>query len=71
MRWEFLRRLKEDEDPRYTPELDVHFKRDLLIRVIFSDVPRIDELRTQEAISWTLYRLEVRRALWPKMRQSC
>ncbi len=65
-RWEFLRKLEGDEDPRYTPELNVHFKRDLLMRVIFSENQRIDDVRTRVAIAWTSLQLAIRKALWPE-----
>jgi putative DNA primase/helicase len=66
MRWEFFDRLRSNEDPRYTPELEAHFKRDLLMRVLFSREARIDAERTQKSVAWTLYQLEVRKELWPE-----
>jgi putative DNA primase/helicase len=65
MRWEFFRTLGQ-QDLRYTPELEAHFKRDLLMRVVFSENQWIDETRTQKAIQWTSHQLDVRRALWPE-----
>jgi hypothetical protein len=65
LRWKFFRSLGQ-QDLRYTPELEAHFKRDLLMRVVFSENQWIDEARTQKAIQWTLHQLDVRRALWPE-----
>jgi hypothetical protein len=66
LRWEFFDRLRSKEDPRYSPELEAHFKRDLLMRVLFSADTRIDAMRTRKSISWTMHQLEVRKELWPE-----
>jgi hypothetical protein len=65
MRLDFFQSLNL-EDERYTPELEAHFKRDLLMRTIFSDDQVIDEIRTGKSILWTRHQLEVRKLLWPE-----
>jgi hypothetical protein len=64
MRLDFFRQLSH-QDPRYTPELEAHFKRDILFRTIFSDKV-IDERKTEKAIVWTRHQLESRKLLWPE-----
>jgi putative DNA primase/helicase len=65
LRWEFIEFLRNG-DPRYTPELEAHFKRDLLMRVLFSKDTQIDAVRTRKSIAWTLHQLELRNELWPE-----
>jgi putative DNA primase/helicase len=65
MRWEFFEFLRKS-DPRYSPELEAHFKRDLLFRALFSKDGQIDELRVRKSIAWTLHQLELRNELWPE-----
>jgi putative DNA primase/helicase len=65
LRWEFIDFLRKG-DPRYTPELEAHFKRDLLMRALFSGDTQIDALRTRKSIAWTLHQLELRNELWPE-----
>jgi hypothetical protein len=65
MRLEFFRKLNE-EDRKFTPELEAHFKRDLLMRAVFSGDMRINETMTNASILWTSYQLEARQLLWPE-----
>jgi hypothetical protein len=65
LRWKFLADLRR-ADPRYTPELEAHFNRDLLMRALFSKDTRIDAIQTRKSIAWTLHQLELRNELWPE-----
>ena len=65
LRWEFIERL-EKEESRFIPELDALFKRDLLMRALFSKNMQIDETKTQKSIAWAMHQLEVRKELWPE-----
>jgi len=65
LRYDFFEHLRAKEDPRYTPELEAHFKRDLLMRTLFSGDTRIDAVHVQKSIVWTLHQLELRNELWP------
>jgi hypothetical protein len=65
LRYEFFQHLRNG-DARYTPELEAHFKRDLLMRAIFSRDPQIDAAKTIKTIAWTLHQLDVRNELWPE-----
>jgi putative DNA primase/helicase len=65
LRWEFFQHLRNG-DARYTPELEAHFKRDLLMRVLFSKDTQIDAARTRQSIAWAMHQLDVRNELWPE-----
>jgi hypothetical protein len=46
--------------------LDAHFKRDLLLRTIFSEHPEeITEDAVQRSMEWARHELGLRRELWP------
>lgn len=46
--------------------LDAHFKRDLLLRTIFSEHPdTISEVSVKKSMEWAKYELSLRRELWP------
>jgi hypothetical protein len=64
MREEFLRWLDE-QNAAYTAELDSHFRRDVLVRVIASGATHIDAQHVRPAISWTKYQLALRQAMYP------
>lgn len=68
-RLEFFRWLRQ-EDQHFAAELEAHFKRDLLLRVIFSGATdksqlHIDLDKTQRSIAWTKHQLILRERLWP------
>jgi hypothetical protein len=65
LRLEFFDHLHKG-DPRYVPELEAHFKRDLLLRTVFSGDTRIDAVHVQKSIDWTQHQLELRNELWPE-----
>jgi hypothetical protein len=65
MRLEFFEALNK-EDERFVPELEAHFKRDLLMRAVFSPHKVIDEINTGKSILWTRQQLEIRKLLWPE-----
>ena len=65
LRWKFLARLRND-DARYTPELEALFKRDLLMRVLFSKDTQIDATRTRQSIAWAMHQFDLRKELWPE-----
>jgi putative DNA primase/helicase len=58
---------KQIEQGDYFPlEIQSYFKRDLLLRVVFSDDPVITLPQTARSIAWANNQLNVRRALWPE-----
>ena len=64
LREEFLKWL--DQQPgQLTAELDSHFRRDVLVRVVASGSVCIDEAHVKPAIAWTKYQLALRAALYP------
>jgi hypothetical protein len=65
LRREFLRWLSQ-QNPNLIPELDTHFRRDILIRVIASGAEQIEVVHVQRAIAWTKYQLAVREYLYPQ-----
>ena len=64
LREEFL--LWLDQQPGHlTAELDSHFRRDVLVRVVASCSTCIDEIHVKPAIAWAKYQLALRAALYP------
>ena len=64
-RLEFFKYL-DTQDPRYTPRLKAHMKRDLMLRALFSADKRIDLQKTNRSIQWAQNQLECRTLLWPE-----
>ncbi len=64
LREEFFRWL-DQQNPKCIPELDSHFRRDVLIRVIATGASCIDVNHVRPAIAWTKYQLALREALYP------
>ena len=64
LREEFLRWL-DQQNPKFVPELDSHFRRDVLVRVIATGASYIDAKHVRPAIAWTKYQLALREALYP------
>jgi hypothetical protein len=56
LREEFLRWL-DQQDPKFIPELDSHFRRDVLVRVIATGATFIDARHVRPAMAWTKYQL--------------
>jgi hypothetical protein len=58
----------EDQPLRYVGRLNDHFKRDLLLRAIFSSTPeiRITAELAERSVVWTKRQLEDRIKLWPE-----
>ena len=54
------------EDETFTPELDTHFKRYLILQAIFSDNQIVDEDKVKRGILWTRNQLAIRQVLWPE-----
>jgi putative DNA primase/helicase len=54
------------QESKFTSELKAHFKRDLLVRVVFSEDQRITAGQVDRSIAWTQHQLELRRLLWPE-----
>jgi len=55
-----------DAGSQYTTRLEDHFKRDLLVRTIFSDDPHtITAEATQRSVDWAKHELYLRHELWP------
>jgi len=65
LRREFQRWLNQ-QNPNSIPELDTHFRRDVLIRVVASGAERIEIDHVRRAIAWTTYQLGVREFLYPQ-----
>lgn len=65
LRWNYFESLRNG-DPRYTPELEAHCKRDLIMRAVYSKDMQIDANRMRRSIAWTEHQLELRRELWPE-----
>jgi hypothetical protein len=63
-RIEFVNTLAKSDDP-HCAELQAHFKRDLLLRVLFSD-NQITSEKVDRAIAWTEHQLALRKELWPE-----
>ena len=67
-KWLFQRR-KDHNDKHpgmgYLARLEAHFKRDLLLRTIFSDDQTITEDKMKRAIAWAKHELYLREELWP------
>lgn len=49
----------------YMSRLEAHFKRDLLLRTLFSDDQVITADKTERAIEWAKHELYLREELWP------
>ena len=64
LREEFFRWL-DQQNPKFIPELDSHFRRDVLVRVIATSARFIDVEHVRPAIAWTKYQLALRAALYP------
>jgi hypothetical protein len=64
LREEFLRWL-DHQNPKFIPEVDSHFRRDVLVRVIATGALFIDVNHVRPAIAWTKYQLALREALYP------
>jgi hypothetical protein len=55
-----------DAGSQYTTRLEDHFKRDLLMRTIFSDDPSVITAdATMRAVEWAKHELYLRHELWP------
>jgi hypothetical protein len=63
-RVEFVNALTKSDDP-HCAELQAHFKRDLLLRALFSD-NQITTDKVDRAIAWTEHQLVLRKELWPE-----
>jgi hypothetical protein len=63
-RLEFFKWLDE-QDRKFTGEMMAHFKRDLLLRAVFSASQRITSDKTDRTIAWAQHQLDLRRLLWP------
>jgi len=62
--------LAQDELGHMVARLEAHFKRDLLLRAIFSDAAELDDITITEdmvrrSIAWAEYELYLREELWP------
>jgi phage/plasmid primase-like uncharacterized protein len=67
VRLAFFAELEKEAEENYFPlELQSHFKRDLLLRTVFSDEQVITLKQTQRSIAWAKHQLNVRRTLWPE-----
>ena len=55
----------DQQNPKCIPELDSHFRRDVLVRVIATGASYIDVKHVRPAIAWTKYQLALREALYP------
>lgn len=55
----------DQQNPQFIPELDSHFRRYVLVRVIATGSKFIDVVHVQPAIAWTKYQLALREALYP------
>jgi hypothetical protein len=64
MREEFFRWL-DQQNPKFIPELDSHFRRYVLVRVLATGATFIDVEHVKPAIAWTKYQLALREALYP------
>lgn len=60
---------KENPDVEYVSRLDAHFKRDILLRALFSGdetvIPIITADAVERAVGWAQYELYLRQQLWP------
>jgi hypothetical protein len=66
----WLNQEKKDIEKRtpgasYASRIESHFKRDLLLRAIFSPEKRITKEFVIKSIRWAMHQLELRQALWP------
>jgi len=65
LRLEFFEWIKT-QDPRLTPELMSHLKRDLIQRALFSESFNITTAKVERSIAWCKHQLALREALWPQ-----
>lgn len=56
--------LEGDESGAHS-RIDSHFKRDLVLRAVFSVEKRITKKMVERSIKWAKHELEIRRLLWP------
>ena len=65
LRQDFLKKFSDDrEDIDFKSRLDAHFRRDLLLRALFSDEQTITAEMVQHSIDWTNHQLSLRKRLW-------
>lgn len=67
-KWIFAKRKEHNErhpGMGYLARLEAHFKRDLLLRTLFSDDLTITVDKVQRAIAWAKHQVELREELWP------
>ena len=67
LRGDFLEKFAkshEDTEDGISDRLDSHFRRDLLLRAVFSDEMRITAQMTQDSIDWVNHQLALRKRLW-------
>lgn len=67
-KWIFNKRNEHNEKHPglgYMSRLEAHFKRDLLMRVIFSDDQTITPDKVKRAVEWAKHELYLREELWP------
>jgi len=72
-KWLFEKRKEHNERHPglgYMSRIEAHFKRDLLMRTVFSDDTTITADKTQRAIDWAKHELYLREELWPVDRGS-
>lgn len=72
-KWLFEKRKEHNEKHPgmgYISRIEAHFKRDLLLRTIFSDDQTITKEKTERAIEWAKHQLYLREELWPVDRGS-
>ncbi len=72
-KWIFEKRKEHNEKhpgAGYLSRLESHFKRDLLLRVIFSEDKEITPDKVNRAVSWAKHELYLREELWPVDRGS-
>jgi hypothetical protein len=55
----------DNPDSSYAARLESHFKRDLLIRVVFSEQKRITKQLVERSVIWAKHQLMLREELWP------
>ena len=56
---------KETPGAAYASRIESHFKRDLLLRVIFTYDKRITKELVKKSVAWAKHQLLLRQALWP------
>lgn len=72
-KWLFEKRKEHNEKHPgmgYISRIEAHFKRDLLLRTIFSDDQIITKEKTERSIAWAKHQLYLREELWPVDRGS-